>query len=52
MTLSPSKYDSSFIFTSNDFWTENSLSKTLENSMSNFSASAIKSSKNKITYSA
>ena len=50
MTLSPSKYDSSFLFISNDLWTENSFTKTLEYSMSNFSENGIKSPKNKIVY--
>ena len=36
MTFSPSKLNNSCMFTSNDLWTENSFSKTLENSMSNF----------------
>ena len=42
LTLSPSKEDNSFMFTSYDLWTENSFTKTLEYSMSNFSGSAIK----------
>ena len=38
------------MFTSYDLWTENSFTKTLEYSMSNFSGNAIKSAKNKFAY--